>query len=58
MLQELLNTDHSSYFVYDVVLSSFSESDELSSNDKNDCTILGVLADQSIGRLELGAFQS
>jgi len=58
MLKELFNADNRSLFVYYVILSGLSEGDELPSNDKNDCTILGVLADQSIGRLELGAFQS
>ena len=58
MLQELFNADHGSLFVYHVVLSGLSEGDELASNDKNDCAILGVPADQPIGRLELRAFQS
>jgi hypothetical protein len=51
MFQELFNADHGSFFVYDVVLSSLSEGDELASNHKNDCAIFGVLADQPICRL-------
>ena len=51
MLQELFNADHGSFFVYDVVLSSLSESDELASNHKNYCSIFSILAYQPIGRL-------